>query len=617
MPNPLASIFKFTQLDPRLRAELATQRRPLRIGFLCTVVTALTTPAAALLLNKIITSVEDLAKESALPSPKQRLEKGFSEAVFHAQEAAAKMAAMHSLLVACGMIVGLYALRYTFVRGQTYYLSEASNRLAMDLRLRMLTKLLRLPIGYYNDRRSGAIQSVLTNDVNVYQNAVGLIRDSVGAPMKALAGLVVVIYFQWKLALLASCIIPVMAFLIQRNGRRMRRFQSKVQADLANLNATTVEVLQGTRVVKAFGAEARTQQQYERLVEDTFHSQMAATANTAYLAPMQDLIGAVSLSAILYICGLLAGQGGLTVGAILAIGYSLDQINQGARAVGGISNTYAMVQAASDRIYREILDVPEYHEAQTGFCPLAAQGEIRFENVSFSYPDGTEALRNVSFVLAPGTSLALVGSSGAGKSTIADLLLRFYDPTCGTIYFDGQDIKTLDISWLRGHIGTVPQQTFLFADTIEANVRVGNPDASDDEVVEALSQAHATEFAKELKERKTAELGERGIRLSGGQMQRVAIARALVRKPTVLLLDEATSALDATSEKAVTEALAQVMKTRTTLFIAHRLTTAARADRILVLSRGEVVEIGSHQELLAANGSYAALFKAFSGGILV
>ena len=583
---------------------------------MCTVVTALTTPVAAVILKVIIDTVQDLATESGAP-PQEWLQAGKSAAQWYQEAAADKTHDMQQLLLTCSGIVALYALRYVFVRGQTYYLTEASNRLAMNLRLRMLTKLLRLPIGYYNERRSGAIQSVLTNDVNVYQNAVGLIRDSVGAPLKAIAGLFVVLFYQWRLAALAILVIPIMAHLIQRNGRRMRRFQAKVQADMATLNATTVEVLQGARVVKAFGAEKRTEEEYVDLVEKTFRSQMVAAANTAYLAPLQDLIGAFSMSIILYICGRLAGAGELTVSEILAIGYSLDQINQGARAVGGITNTYATVQAASDRIYSEILDVDEDHEAKSGHIPTCAKGEIRFENVCFAYPDGTEALSNVSFVLPPGTSLALVGPSGAGKSTIADLLLRFYDTTGGTIYFDGEDIRNLDIAWLRSQIGVVPQQTFLFAGSIEDNVKLGKPEATDDEVVQALDQAHATEFTAEIKQRNTAELGERGVRLSGGQMQRVAIARALVRKPTVLLLDEATSALDAASEKAVTEALAQVMKTRTTLFIAHRLTTAARADKILVLSRGEVVEYGSHQELLAANGSYSALFRAFSGGILV
>ncbi|HRK21016.1 MAG TPA: ATP-binding cassette domain-containing protein, partial [Fimbriimonadaceae bacterium] len=282
-----------------------------------------------------------------------------------------------------------------------------------------------------------------------------------------------------------------------------------------------------------------------------------------------------------------------------------------------VSNTYSQVQAAADRIYGELLEVPEPSEAEAGKKTLPnPEGRIEFRDVVFRYPDGTAAVNGVSFILEPGSSLALVGPSGAGKSTLADLLLRFYDPTEGRILFDGVDVRELNSNWLRSQIGVVPQQNFLFAGTIADNIRLGNPQATDAEVDEAARTAHAKPFIDQMPERYETALGERGVRLSGGEMQRVAIARAVVRKPTILLLDEATSSLDAVSEKAVQEALEDVMKGRTTLFIAHRLTTAARADKILVLRHGEVVEQGSHAELMAASGPYAGMFKAFSQGLV-
>lgn len=515
------------------------------------------------------------------------------------------------------LVVFLYFLKYWFTRGQTYYLSKAAARLASNLRVKLFKKLQRLPITYFNEKRSGSIQSVLTNDVGVYQTAVTIIRDSIDGPLKALTALGYILITQWQLAALTLLFLPAMAIAINRNARKMKQAQSKVQADLATLNAMTLESLQGTRVVKAFAAEERVEKDYAELVEKTFRSQMAATRRQAALRPLVELIGAVALALVLYLCGWLALQKKLQVADLIALIYALDVINQGFRNLASVQNTYAQVQAASERIYNEVLEVPDEHFESRGSRALESpKAEVEFRNVSFTYPDGTVALNNVSFTIQAGKSLALVGSSGAGKSTIADLLLRFYDPTEGSIYYDGVDIRDLDVTWWRGQIGVVPQQTFLFAGSIADNLKLGSPDASQTEIEEAAKAAHADVFIERLPERYEAQIGEQGVGLSGGEKQRVAIARALVRKPNVLLLDEATSNLDSVSEKVVQEALEEVMHTRTTLFIAHRLTTAARADKILVLRRGEVVEMGSHKELLDQNGVYAAMYGAFSSGVL-
>ncbi len=591
----------FKSFDPRLAAELRSQKKSIYAGLACTIVTASLTGLTVWIIRNTIDSIETLARLSDRTGPDSRFYRDW---------------AMTNLWHMCAVVVVVFGAKYWFTRGQVFYLSQAANKLAADLRVRMFTKLLRLPVSYFNERRSGAIQSVLTNDVNVYQNAVGIIRDSIDGPIKSIASLVAIVIIQWPLALLSILLIPVMGVVIQRNSKKMKRAQAQVQEDLATVSAETQEVLQGTRVVKAFGAEDRTVQSYSQLVNQSFQSQMTAVERMASLRPLVELIGAVALSIFFYLSGRLAAAGRLHVADVAALVFAMDAINQGFRSLSGVSNTYATVQAASERIHSEVLDVPEQHEVVGGRSLPSPSGRVEFEGVSFAYPDGTLALTNVSFIIEPGTSLALVGPSGAGKTTIADLLLRFYDPTSGRITLDGIDIRELDVAWLRSHIGVVPQHTFLFAGSIEDNVRLGTPDASESDVKEALAAAHATEFSTEMAQRTTSELGERGVRLSGGQMQRIAIARALVRKPTILLLDEATSALDATSEKAVTEALDEIMKERTTLFIAHRLTTAARADRILVLSRGEVVETGSHGELMTANGPYAGLFRAFSGGVL-
>lgn len=666
----MKKITLFRRFDPRLAAELRRQRRTILIGLICVGVGSALDGLTLPLLERSIDAIQqaapsrqaqavrikqrqdDLLKEAPilserlrLPEPKvetaliaaapevqDRESEGAAtaiagrlgvpaEAVRQAlsdtgNKPSGDVAAVRRLGWLSLLVVVLFGCKYWFTRGQAYYLSKAAASLAADMRRRLFAKLQRLPIAYFGQKRVGGIQSVLTNDVNVYQNAVGILRDSIDGPIKALIALGYIIWTQWELAAVTALFLPVMALVINRNGRKIKQAQRGVQHDLAELSANTNESLLGTRVIKAFAAEDRAVQRYDALVNKSFDSQMVATRRFATLRPLVELIGACALATVLYLCGWLSYLGKLELGQIAALIYALDRINQGLRSLGSVTSTYNQVEAASERIHREVLDVPDQVEADGARVLTTPNGRIEFRDVTFRYPDGTEALSRVSFTLDPGTSLALVGPSGAGKSTIADLVLRFYDPTEGQILFDGVDLRDLKLSWLRDQIGVVPQQTFLFAGTVADNIRMGKPDATVEEIEEATRAAHADVFVKDLEGGYEGDVGEGGNRLSGGQRQRIAIARALVRKPTVLLLDEATSALDATSEKAVTEALDEVMRERTSLFIAHRLTTAARADRILVLSRGEVVEEGSHAELMEANGAYAGLFRAFSGGVL-
>ncbi|MCH8980255.1 MAG: ABC transporter ATP-binding protein, partial [Armatimonadetes bacterium] len=506
---------------------------------------------------------------------------------------------------------------YFLVRGQMYLLGKAAARLAADLRIRLFEKIQRLPVSYFNEKRSGSIQSTLTNDVNVFQIAVGSVRDAIDGPIKVLIGAVLVFYFQWQLALVAILVFPVMAKFIQSNARKMKGAQADVQESLGTLTAMMHEQLAGTRIVKAFGAERVVTGRFETLVESWFGRQTAAIRRISQLRPMVEFLGATALSVTLVVCGFLVAEGLLELPELVAFLYSLDLINQGMRNIGQLNQSLAQVQAATDRIYDEVLDAPETIGDAPGASTLEnPAGRVEFRDVSFIYPDGTKALDHVSFVIEPGSSLALVGPSGAGKSTVADLLLRFYDPTEGQVLFDGKDIRELQSEWYRRQIGVVPQQTFLFAGSISDNLRLGAPDATDDQLRAASKAAHADVFIDETPDGYETELGERGVRLSGGEGQRIAIARAIVREPKVLLLDEATSNLDAQSERIVAGALQEIMRSRTTLFIAHRLTTAARATRIVVLRKGQVVESGSHDELMSRGGPYAGMYEAFTSGAL-
>ncbi len=662
----MSGLFKWPRFDARVTDELKSQRSTITKGLVCVLLTSLLTGVATLLVRQSVTAIQDAApsalsrsvdQKNAISSFQPEIERvsqrlslpvdqvteayraSLDSAVEQRAGGLAKLlkkpidqvrAAIRSnesrpegnpeAITRLGWVslavFLLFGIKYWFTRGQTYYLSEASARLTTNLRTRLFDKLQRLPVSYFGAKKSGSIQSVLTNDVGIYQNAVNVIRDSIDGPARAIVSFGVVFWIQWQLALVATLFIPPMVAIIQRNGKKIKESQSSVQDDLAELSGMTNEALQGTRVIKAFSAEAQVASTYRGLVERSFQSQMRAARRFATLRPLVEFIGAGALATILYLCGWLSYQGTLHLGDIAAMLLALDQINQGLRSLSSVTGTFNQVQAAADRIYSEILDVPEPADADSGQTLEHFRGLIEFDHVTFRYPDGTQALNNVSFAIQPGTSLALVGPSGAGKSTIADLLLRFHEPTEGCIRFDGVDIRELKPSWLRNQIGVVPQLTFLFAGSVAENVRMGKQTATQREVEEACHAAHADEFISSMSHGYNSELGEQGIRLSGGQRQRVAIARALVRKPKILLLDEATSALDATSEKAVTEALDGIMRERTTLFIAHRLTTAARADGILVLSNGQVLEQGSHKELMDMNGAYAGLFRAFSSGIL-
>lgn len=644
--------FKF---DPRIAAELKSQRATIIKGLICVAITSILTAAVIPLTKLAVDDIESasrqpakfgtvnvspfpdhidtvsstqLAEKLGIPETKvaQSLEQirkdkdpNFkpTSAETATEAEARQMGAIKHLGIVCLLVVALFGLKYYFTRGQLYYLSRAANRLASDLRIRLFEKLQRLPISFFTATRAGATQSVISNDVNVYQSAVNLIRDSIDGPLKGILALATVFIMQWQLGLIAMVFIPPLAYLVNKNGQKMKAAQGEVQDDIANMSAMSTESLQGIRVVKAFSAESKISNLYRQLVEKQYLSQLVAIKRFAQLRPMVELMGAVSLAAILYICGWLAKFGSLQISTIVALTMALDTINQGAKAMANANNTYNQVTAAADRIYKEVLDIPEEHFDNPDAIELPSPtGRIEFKGVSFQYPDGTWALRNINFTIEPGKSLALVGPSGAGKSTIADLMLRFYDPTEGEILYDGVDYRKLKIDWLRRQFSVVPQMTFLFAGSIRENLLLGSDSATEEELLQAAKSANASRFIEESEGGLDAPIGERGTRLSGGEGQRLAIARALVRKPKVLLLDEATSNLDAHSENIVTEALETAMHDRTTLFIAHRLTTAARASSIVMLRRGEILEHGSHEDLMAAGGAYAGMYRAFTSGLL-
>ncbi len=541
----------------------------------------------------------------------------------------------------CAAVLLVFLVKGFFSYGQSYYLSLTANRLGTRLRDDIYSHLHTLSLSFFNRRRTGAIMSILTNDVPVVQNAAMSLRDTVSAPITIVVSLTMLFVVSWKLALLSLVFIPCMAAVISRISRKMRSISGDIQNKLSDVTTILEETVAGVRIIKSFAAEGHEVSRFSEENHRTLHTMMRGVRRTSQLRPIVDFIGAFGIALILYLGGnyvahtnkvQLAEQqqwimanpskpikdvtefpvppGGMTQGHLIAFVYLLNSVAQAAGGIGAIAGTRAQALASAQRIFDEVLDVEsEVQEKPNALVMGKIEGHIVFENVSFRYAsDSADVLNGVSFEVKPGEVVALVGRSGAGKSTLVDLIPRFYDPTGGRILVDGHDIRDVDTASLRRQIGIVPQETWLFAGKLRDNIAYGNRDATDEQIQSAAYAANAY-FIEGMDQKFDTIVGERGIRLSGGERQRISIARAILMNPRILILDEATSSLDASSEALVQEALDTLMKGRTTLVIAHRLSTIINADRILAMKDGQVVEAGTHRELVAAGGYYAQLYE--------
>ncbi|MHB1459948.1 MAG: ABC transporter ATP-binding protein [Armatimonadota bacterium] len=503
-----------------------------------------------------------------------------------------------------------FLLKFAFTFGNLYWLQLASNRFTRDLRDRVFVHLQELSLSYYSQRRTGGLISLLTNDINAIASGGTLLKDMVAAPLGAVGGLFMLFYYSWKLALIALLLVPVMAWVIRGIGRRIRRISAVSQGRLEEVTATMQECIAGIRVIKAFTAEPREISKFKEQNFGAYKATMKGVVATATLKPLIEQIGACGIAFVLWMGGRLIVDGQLTFGALASFLLMLNLVAQSMQQVGGLNSTRQQMLAAAERIFRDILNHPATDHDDLSMKPMPAiKGDIRFDHINFSYGEEQAVLQDVNFTIAPGKVVALVGPSGSGKSTMADLIPRFYTPTSGKVYIDGIDISQVSLSSLRKQIGIVPQETMLFAGTIRDNIAYGRPDATDDQVVEAAKAANADIFIERMPDKYLTTVGERGIRVSGGERQRIAIARAILNNPRVLILDEATSSLDTASEKLVQDALDKLMQARSTLVIAHRLSTVIHADMILVLDRGQIIERGTHAELIELGGTYAGLFK--------
>jgi subfamily B ATP-binding cassette protein MsbA len=511
--------------------------------------------------------------------------------------------------IALGIVV-VYLLRGVFFYGQTYLMSYIGQRVIIDIRQAVYRHLQRLSLSYYEKKQTGTIMSYITNDVAALQGALVDSIIELVTELSILTGSVVMMfYLHWKLSLLTLVTTPLVAYTMSIFGKKLRATSTVMQERAADITSVLQETISAVRVVKSF---VREDYEIERFAKENFFNFRAQMKNAqlmALLTPVIEFLAAVGVTGIIWYGGWEVINGNLTAGALIAfLVYAVNLSNP----IKRLSRVYANIQralAAAERVFVVLDTKPEIQDMPGAMELPAIDGEVAFHKITFEYKPGEPVLSNISLEAKVGQMVAIVGPSGAGKTTIANLIPRFYEPTQGYVSIDGIDIKTVTLDSLRKQIGIVPQETVLFNGSVYDNILYGDLDANYDEVISAAKAANAHNFITEMPDGYDTQIGERGSKLSGGQRQRIAIARAILKNPRVLILDEATSALDTESEKLVQEALDKLMIGRTSFVIAHRLSTILRADLILVMERGKIVERGTHAELLAMGGLYSKLHE--------
>ena len=492
---------------------------------------------------------------------------------------------------------------------ETYFTGWTGERMLADLRNHLFRQLQRLSLGFYERNRAGVLISRLTNDVEALDQ---LVTDGVTSLVQntlTLAGSAIVLFLlNWRLALAVLTIMPALTAATAIFRKRSARSYSRVRETLGIVTATLAEDIAGMRVLQAFTRERAAQQHFRR-VSETYRSanQETVVQNGLYF-PFVDLLSSVATAIVLGYGGYLVFDGDMTVGVLSAFLLYLSNFFDPVQQLSQLYSTFLSAVAALDKIMDVLVQEPDVADVPGAVALQRIRGHVRFERVRFAYGAGPEVLHGVDLDVPAGTTVALVGHTGAGKSTIAKLLARFYDPTGGRITIDGVDLRNVRQETLRRQLGIVPQEGFLFAGTLAENIAFGRPDATRAEIVAAARTVGADEFVARLEHGFDTELGERGFRLSLGQRQLVAFARALLADPRILILDEATSSVDIGTEQRIERALRRLLHGRTAFVIAHRLSTIRDADLIVVLEHGRIVEQGSHDELLRRQGLYTALY---------
>jgi len=525
---------------------------------------------------------------------------------------------MKPVLNFCILMVMIGVLKNLFVYLQGFWMSYVQQSIIKSFRNRLFEKYQRLSLDYFHRRRTGQVISRVTHDVVVLNNSleIGFTRATTSA-LQVLLMLVFLLILSWELTLLSLVVMPVLFWFIWYLGRKLRKYSGRTQAKMADVNSVLEEAVSNMRIVKAFSMEQYETKRFFATTQDFFRTVLRMIRIRLLNSPINDTLATAAGAVVVLFAGtqILSETSHFDVGDFMTFLLALFSMIQPAKVLSSVHIAIQEGMAAAERIFRVLDEDEKVTEPARPVAVSRFTDRIVYDQVQFSYTGRESVLQDVSFEVRVGEVVAIVGPSGAGKSTLLDLLPRFYDPQGGRITIDGVDIREISLSSLRGLMGIVTQETYLFNDTVMNNIAYGIDHASPERVEEAARMANAHRFIEELPDKYDTVVGNRGIMLSGGQKQRIAIARALLKNPQVLIFDEATSALDTESELLVQEAIDRLMTDRTALVVAHRLSTIKNADRILVMQDGRIVESGAHQQLLDSHGLYHRLYNLQFGGV--